>query len=679
MGEPPGLIDTNIDGNYRFRRFYYEASDTPPRYQQMRLGHAVAASACVPGLFEPVALPDLYEGKTVRLIDGGVHDNQGVAGLLEQGCTVILVSDASGQMNADDDPSAGVLGVPLRANSILQTRIRSAQCQDLEARRTASLLRGLMFIHLKKDLAVEPVSWGGCLEMPDSDREAPSQIGLLLPYGILKTVQRGLSGIRTDLDSFSQKEAYALMTSGYRMTDKEFSRTIKGFPTSDERHAWPFLALDPEMKEPHQATALLRLLGVARHCAFKVWQLSPTLRVIVYGTLAVLVLSLVWVGIVYREVVVLSVHLGWQDVGIERTLTCGGLAALLASLIVTPLLGKGVMQYMGIVRYGETVKRLAVGLSLGLVGWLAAAIHLKVFDKLYLKYGRMNSEADNDVWAVSFKRAQDHRHIGDMLILAGEARRDTQRLEAYRAAGLALLEAGQWTLAQEQFEAALRITPSDSLSQTQLHRLASMTPASRSDTGQASTMRGWQPRQVLLFSGHMIDTPGRNPERFPEKKESVAAQKIAEALDQLGAGPEDLALTQGASGGDLLFLEACNQRGVRLQLLLPLQEPEFIVRSILPSANGDKWRDRFDTLKSRLKDAPRIMPDELGPLPKGMDPFERCNLWLLYTALAYGISKVQFICLWDGGGGDGPGGTAHMYEEVKHRTGQVKWLDSRNF
>ena len=33
------------------------------------------------------------------------------------------------------------------------------------------------------------------------------------------------------------------------------------------------------------------------------------------------------------------------------------------------------------------------------------------------------------------------------------------------------------------------------------------------------------------------------------------------------------------------------------------------------------------------QDPIRIMPDELGPLPKGVDPFERCNLWLLYTTL----------------------------------------------
>lgn len=186
-----------------------------------------------------------------------------------------------------------------------------------------------------------------------------------------------------------------------------------------------------------------------------------------------------------------------------------------------------------------------------------------------------------------------------------------------------------------------------------------------------------QLRHVLLFSGHMIDAPSRATKRFPVEKEPVAAQRISAALDQLGAGPEDLALAQGASGGDLLFLEACRQRNVRLELLLPLPEPEFIQRSILPSADGDKWRERFYRLKSGLKDEPRIMPDELGPLPDGVNPFERCNRWLLYTALSYGVTRVRFLCLWDGGGGDGPGGTAHMYEEVKRRTGQVTWLDSR--
>jgi tetratricopeptide (TPR) repeat protein len=187
----------------------------------------------------------------------------------------------------------------------------------------------------------------------------------------------------------------------------------------------------------------------------------------------------------------------------------------------------------------------------------------------------------------------------------------------------------------------------------------------------------WQPRQVLLFSGHRVDEPARPKPRFPAGKAGIAAQKIAEALAQLEAGPDDLAVCQAASGGDLLFLEACQQRGVRCQVLLPFPEPEFIEESILPSEEGNAWRERFYKVKDQLKDM-RIMPVELGPLPKGVDAFERCNLWLLYTALAWGVGKVRFVCLWNGGGSDGPGGTEHMYNEVKRRTGRVTWIDTRS-
>jgi len=187
----------------------------------------------------------------------------------------------------------------------------------------------------------------------------------------------------------------------------------------------------------------------------------------------------------------------------------------------------------------------------------------------------------------------------------------------------------------------------------------------------------WQPRQVLLFSGHMIDAPDRKPPRFPPDKEATAAQAIGAALDQLGANAEDLAFSQAAAGGDLLFIEACQSRGVRCRVLLPFDEPEFVDRSIMGSADGEKWRDRFYAMKDKLKEPIGFTSDALGEPPKGVDPFERCNLWLLYSALACGIDKVRFVTLWNGGGGDGPGGTAHMYNEVKARTGRVTWLDTR--
>lgn len=188
----------------------------------------------------------------------------------------------------------------------------------------------------------------------------------------------------------------------------------------------------------------------------------------------------------------------------------------------------------------------------------------------------------------------------------------------------------------------------------------------------------WQPRQVFLFSGHMIDTPGRTPPRFPADKEPIAAQKIAAALDQLGAGPDDLALTQGACGGDLLFTEACQQRGVKVHWLQPFREPDFIQKSVVQC--GEVWRNRYFDAKAKLAAPIRAAPDALGEPPPRAEPgypYVRCNLWLLYTALACGVDKVRFVCLWNGEGGDGLGGAAHMYNEVNKRTGQVIWLDTR--
>jgi tetratricopeptide (TPR) repeat protein len=186
------------------------------------------------------------------------------------------------------------------------------------------------------------------------------------------------------------------------------------------------------------------------------------------------------------------------------------------------------------------------------------------------------------------------------------------------------------------------------------------------------------PRLVFLFSGHMMDTPDRPQPRFPAAMESAVQARIGAALDDLGAGADDIALCQAAAGGDLIFLEAAQQRQVRCQVLLPFEEPIFLQRSVLPSHNGEQWRDRYFAMKERLTLPIRLMPDELGPTPAEVNDYERCNLWLLYSALASGLDRVRFIALWDGSAGDGPGGTAHLFDEVQRRTGRVTWIDSRS-
>lgn len=65
-----------------------------------------------------------------------------------------------------------------------------------------------------------------------------------------------------------------------------------------------------------------------------------------------------------------------------------------------------------------------------------------------------------------------------------------------------------------------------------------------------------------------------------------------------------------------------------------------------------------------------VMPEELGPTPEGVSLHDRCNRWILYTALSQGLRKTSFVTLWDGSPGDGPGGTQNMVELVRKLTGR---------
>src|SRR5207249_1223700 len=136
MGEPQLSA---VDSNPPLRRQPYL------RDQQVHLWRAVSASACVPVLFEPIAV--VFGNTAVNLLDGGVHDNQGASALLDQDCTLLLVSDASGQLSNDAGARTSFAAVGLRADEIVQERLRIALYEALESRRRGSLLRGMMFLH----------------------------------------------------------------------------------------------------------------------------------------------------------------------------------------------------------------------------------------------------------------------------------------------------------------------------------------------------------------------------------------------------------------------------------------------------------------------------------------------------------------------------------------------------
>jgi len=328
----------------------------------------------VPGLFEPINLPKVFPDIAVRLVDGGVHDNQGIEALLNEGCSILLVSDGSGQMDAQNRPGKGLFSSLARSNSILQARIREAEYRDIAARRRSSLLRGLMFIHLKKGLDVMPVDWIGC----EDPAEVSAERNPLTPYGIRKDVQEHISAIRTDLDSFHEVEAYALMTSGYRMAEYEFTRSVRGFPrTPAVSIDWPFLRVEPPMKRvagiDHAYKDLVRLLKVSNCQAFKIWQLSPILRTLGWVLLVVAIAGLLLLA--FR--------------GPERQLiTLRGLVTTGLVLAGGTIFGKSVMR---VVRWRDTLKQIALGLVLCVAGCVAGGLHLLFFDGMYLRRGRLDA------------------------------------------------------------------------------------------------------------------------------------------------------------------------------------------------------------------------------------------------------------------------------------------------
>jgi predicted acylesterase/phospholipase RssA len=389
MGEPPAGIDSEVDANYRLRRMYY--SEAPEPHKEIRLGHAVAASACVPGLFEPLSLANLYERTPsdsdrkvkpiVRLVDGGVYDNQGVAALLEQGCSVLLVSDASGQMSEQDKPSSGLLGVPLRSNSILQARVRVSEFEDLDSRRRGGTLKGLMFVHLKKGLPTRPVDW-----IDTQDPSAPQTNQPMLKYGVQASIQKRIAAIRTDLDSFSDTEAYALMVSGYKMTAHALHEPILGFDLSDvPREPWKFMELEKPMESGDSKSTLQKQLKVADKLAFKIWFLSRRLQV-----------ASAIVAVVLVSIAGFYVYEAREEIRASSSmpLFAGPTLVELATYVgyaLLSILGLGVVTKL--VNYRKTLQQILIGLGMGTVGFLFARLHLHVFDRLFLRYGRVRKPA----------------------------------------------------------------------------------------------------------------------------------------------------------------------------------------------------------------------------------------------------------------------------------------------
>ena len=380
MGEPPGNIKHDVDTKRRLRRMYYHEAPLPYK-NNIRLGHAVGASSCVPVLFEPLMLKDLYPGIELQLIDGGVHDNQGVASLLEQECKMMILSDASGQMNDKATASGNAAEVFFQSDLVLQERVRESQLLDLKSRESTAQLVGMMFVHLKKELYQGSVNWKTCEEpqrttiSPNTPEKDPD----LTKYGIRREVQQALAELRTDLDAFNDAEAYALMYSGYAQTTLEMRDKKFDYLKNDvSRQTWNFLDIEDRMRHVAPSENLLRRLRLGASLPLKPFKTSWFWSFVGITLGAALVLGTVYLiyALFWGKSFVFGLSqeflraVGWFVLGYLATLYLGSFVSKAMNWQNTLL---------------KSVWLLAGAVMVAIVSWL----YLLILNPVYLSYGKL--------------------------------------------------------------------------------------------------------------------------------------------------------------------------------------------------------------------------------------------------------------------------------------------------
>lgn len=256
MGESPWAIHAAADSIPRLQWSMYDAKSG----WQIRLGRAVAASACVPTVFGPLRLGKYYKQDNkevdVTLVDGGVHDNQGTVALLASDCNVVLVSDACGQLMLEHVQPTGLRGLikaTLRPSDTLMERVRLANFADLDARRRSGRLRGLMFLHMKAGLDADLLRLNFIRDAYELEREPLSR------SGVSKDFQQALAELRTDLNAFTSDEALGLMACGYKMASKALDEQLPKLKAAWRKKAdgnWPFKEMLDDITSTANTTGL---------------------------------------------------------------------------------------------------------------------------------------------------------------------------------------------------------------------------------------------------------------------------------------------------------------------------------------------------------------------------------------------------------------------------------------
>jgi class 3 adenylate cyclase len=152
------------------------------------------------------------------------------------------------------------------------------------------------------------------------------------------------------------------------------------------------------------------------------------------------------------------------------------------------------------------------------------------------------------------------------------------------------------------------------------------------------------PPRVAHYCGHMFgaDAPA----------EAWIRRALEALLDEEGIGFAYGAL---ACGADILAAEALLDRGVELHVVLPFEEQDFLLQSVLPGGPG--WEARYRGCRDRAASIVFASPMAFFGNPAQYGYASRTAMGLARLRAEHlGAMAVQ-IAIWDGAASDGPAGT----------------------
>jgi class 3 adenylate cyclase len=166
----------------------------------------------------------------------------------------------------------------------------------------------------------------------------------------------------------------------------------------------------------------------------------------------------------------------------------------------------------------------------------------------------------------------------------------------------------------------------------------------QSEAERASLLAPLKPPRVVHYCGHMFGA------------DAAAEARIRGRIDAV-LGEEEIGFAFGAlaCGADILAAEALLDRGAELHVVLPFEEEDFLLQSVLPGGAG--WEARYRSCRDRAKRVVFASPMAYFGNPAQYGYASRTAMGLALLRAEHLAAEAVQVAIWDGAAPGGPAGT----------------------